>query len=114
MSDGWRDRITSEVAAKAAESAKNSPGTSASQRMSRVAFSVPAHQLLVRAASARGISLSGYARRSTMAMVALDLGLDPRAVFELDAAIAPLGKGGVGLTRDLDGELWGSWEVRRP
>jgi hypothetical protein len=49
-----------------------------------------------------------------MAMVALDLGLDPRAVFELDAASASLGKGGVGLTRDLDGELWGSWEVRRP
>lgn len=105
--DGWRQVISDAVTARAAASAANSPGTSAGQRMSRVAFSPEANHFLVRAANARGITLSGYVRRATMVQIALDLGIDPQVLFELDAPIRR--KGYAKGVRDLDGTLFGLW-----
>lgn len=98
------------VGARAAETAERSPGASQYAHISRVGISPDAHRFLVEAARRRGISIAGYIRRATLAHVALDLGLEATDLFQLDNAIAPLGKGGPGV-RDLDGELWGRWEV---
>lgn len=110
----WRSIIADRVAVAAADTRANSTGTSADQRFTRVAFSLAAHPYLLRAARARGISLSGYTRRATLARVADDLGMDPQQLFLLDNAIAPFGKGGNGGHHrefDLDGTLYGRWEV---
>lgn len=111
----WRSMIADQVAVTAADAREGRFGTAANQRMTRVAFSLAAHPFLLRAAQRRGISLSGYVRRATMAHVALDLGLDPIELFKLDAAIAPIGEGGDRWNpeRDLDGALYGRWEVER-
>jgi len=111
----WRSIIADQVAVQAAETRDRSPGSSATQRLTRVAFSLEAHPYLLRAAQLRGISLSGYVRRATMAHVALDLGLDPIDLFRVDSAIAPIGVGGSRwhAERDLDGTLYGRWEVER-
>ena len=111
----WKSMIRDQVAVTSAEAREKSNGTSAAQRLTRVGFSLAVHPYLLRAARQRGISLSGYVRRATMAHVALDLGLDPVDLFKLDAAIAPISRGGDRWRpdRDLDGELYGRWEVRR-
>lgn len=87
-----------------------SNGTSAAAAMVQMTFSHDAHPYLVKAARRRGISLSGYVRRAVMAHVALDLGIEATDLFELDTQI------GTGtpnkLTRDLDGALYGRWEVQ--
>ena len=77
------------------------------------ARAVAVHPFLVRAAQLRGISISGYIRRATMARVGADLGIDPVELFQMDSAITPLGKGGNPRhpDRDLDGALYGRWEV---
>jgi hypothetical protein len=107
--DGWRKVISDAVTARAAHTAANHRGASDQNRISRVGFAVDAHVFLVRAAKRRKISLSGYIRRATMAQVAADLGMDPRELFELDAAITPIGRRGSTPTKDLDGELYGLW-----
>lgn len=103
----WRTIVKDKAAVRVAESRQRSRGTSATQRMSRVAFSIDVHPFLVRAAQLRGISISGYIRRATMARVAADLGLPARDLFRIDSAIRARG----GADRDLDGERWGRWEV---
>lgn len=111
--DGWRDIIRDGVAARAADARKNSPGGSQTQHISRVGFSVDAHPYLVRAAQARGMSISGFIRRATMAVVAADLGIDPEEIFLLDTPVTPPGLSGRWQsTRDLDGELFGQWRFR--
>lgn len=111
---GWRDIIRDQVAVRAAETrAKSNAGSSADIRLSRIHFSVDVHPFLVRAAQQRGISISGYIRRATMARVAADLGIDPIQLFEMDSAIRPLGTRDDRrrAERDLDGALYGRWEV---
>lgn len=110
---GWRDIVRDQVAVRAKEAREKSPGSSATIRLSRVHFSVDVHPYLVRAAQQRGISISGYIRRATMARVAADLGIDPIELYEKDSAITPLGQGGSPRhpDRDLDGEKYGRWEV---
>lgn len=111
---GWRDMVRDAVDARAAETAVRSPRASQYAHISRVGFSPDAHGFLVRAAKARGISLAGYIRRATLAHVALDLGLTATDLFRLDNAVSPAGGGGNARwhgTRDLDGEMWGRWEV---
>lgn len=113
MADGWRDIVRDAVAARAAEARKNSTRGSQTAHISRVGFSTEAHPYLVRAAKARGMSVSGYIRRATMALVAMDLGIDPIEIFAVDTPLTP--PGGAGRwhsTQDLDGELFGRWEVR--
>lgn len=105
----WQQRILDGLEVRAAEANSRSYGTSATNRISRVGFSTAAHPYLVRAAQGRTISLSGYIRRATLAMVARDLGMDPKVLFELDAAIAPIDRRGAPPTKDLDGELYGTW-----
>jgi len=109
----WRDVIRDQVAVQAANTREKSNGSSATIRLSRAHFSVEAHPFLVQAAQRRGISISGYVRRATMARVAADLGIDPIELFKLDSAITPLGQGGNPRhpDRDLDGALYGRWEV---
>lgn len=110
---GWRDIIRDQVSVQAASAREKSNGDSATIRLSRIHFSVEAHPFLVRAAQQRGISISGYIRRATMARVAADLGIDPIELFKLDSAIRSLGtRDNSRLNdRDLDGELYGRWEV---
>jgi len=111
--DGWRDIARDAVAARAAEARKNSPSGSQTANISRVGFSVEAHPYLVRAAKQRGMSISGYIRRATMALVAMDLGIDPVEIFEVDTPLTPPGMAGRWhSTQDLDGELFGQWKVR--
>lgn len=110
--EAWRRLVIDAVTTRAAETTQRSRGASDSNRISRVGFHPDAHIFLVRAARKRGISLSGYIRRATMAVVAMDLGLEARDLFGLDAAITPIGRIGAPPTRDLDGELYGRWEVR--
>lgn len=111
--DGWRDIVKDAVAARAAEARKRSAGASQTAHISRVGFSVEAHPYLVRAAHQRGMSISGYIRRATMALAAMDLGIAPTEIFEKDTPLTPPGMAGRWhSTRDLDGELFGRWEVR--
>lgn len=113
MADGWRDIVRDAVAARAADARKNSNSGSQTANISRVGFSVEAHPYLVRAAKARGMSVSGYIRRATMAHVAMDLGIDPLEIFAVDTPLTPPGMNGRWQsTQDLDGELFGRWEVR--
>lgn len=107
--DGWRQVISDAVTARAARTAAAHRGASDNNRISRVGFAPDAHVFLVRAAATRGISLSGYIRRATMAQVAADLGMDPVELFERDAGITPIGRRGTMPTKDLDGELYGLW-----
>lgn len=106
----WRDMIRNQVEVTTRES-NDRRDSGPPIRLSRIHFSADVHPFLVRAAQRRGISISGYIRRATMARVALDLGLDPISLFTLDSAIAPIGKGGGVADRDLDGEKYGRWEV---
>lgn len=114
MGTSWRDLTRDAVAVRAADSAKRSHGGSAKTSVSRVGFSPAVMVYLVRAAALRGISIAGYIRRSVMAHVAMDLGIDPIEIFEQDMAIGPTGKGGATRmqTRDLDGSIYGQWKVR--
>ncbi|QNJ55517.1 ribbon-helix-helix DNA binding domain protein [Microbacterium phage Phinky] len=110
----WRDITKDAVAARAAESVKNSHGSVRNSVSSRVSFSPRVIPFLVRAAERRGISIAGYIRRSVMAHVAMDLGLDPIELFKLDLAIGPTGRGGATkmTNLDLDGARYGQWKVR--
>lgn len=111
---GWRDIAKDGVAAKVAESEAKNRNGAIYAHVSRVGYSPDVHRFLVDAAKARGISIAGYIRRATLAHVALDLGLEATDLFQLDNSISPLGVGGPGRSRgilDLDGELWGRWEV---
>lgn len=110
---GWRDVVRDAVDSRAAESATRNRGASATANISRVGFGVEANPYIVRAAKKRGISVSGYIRRSTAAMAALDLGIDPREIFEKDVAITPIGRIGARPSKDLDGELYGLWDIQR-
>lgn len=110
--DGWRDVIRDAVTVKAAETASRNRAASDKIRISRVGFLPAFHVFLVRAAKRRGISVAGYIRRAVAALVAMDLELDVRDLIELDAAVTPIGKNGTRPTKDLDGALYGRWEVR--
>lgn len=112
MSASWQKVISDQVAAKAADARARSTGASDSVRLSRVGIGPAAHPYLVRAAQARGISLAGYIRRATMAMVAVDLGMDAVDLFAIDLPIRPIGRPGEAPSLDLDGELYGRWEVQ--
>lgn len=113
MAGNWRDITRDAVAVRAREAQQRSRGASHSTRISRVGFSVDAHPFVVRAANTRGISVSGYIRRATLAMAALDLGMDPRLLFARDSAITPIGRVGAMPTKDLDGELYGIWAIQK-
>lgn len=106
----WRSVLRDRVQVKAATTREEQKAASNIFRISRVAFSVAAHPFLVRAAAKRGISLSGYIRRATMAFVARDLGLNQLDLFEIDAGVTPVGRRGA-PSKDLDGALYGTWEV---
>lgn len=114
MADDWRTLVSDAVSARAHETAKRSHGGSAKTSVSRVGFSPRVMPYLVRAAQLRGISIAGYIRRSVMAHVAMDLGLNPIDIFREDLAIGPTGRGGRadGRTMDLDGTRYGQWKVR--
>lgn len=112
MAGSWKEILSDAVEVRAAKTRAHTKGASDSLRISRVGLSIAAHQELVRAARLRGISISGYIRRATMALVAMDLGLEPRELFEKDIAIAPIGRRGATASKDLDGELYGRWEVQ--
>ncbi len=109
--DGWRQVVADAVEVRAADTARKNRGASDHANISRVGFGSEAHPYIVRAAKKRGISVSGYIRRATAAMAALDLGLDPKEIFEKDVAITPIGRIGAKPSKDLDGELYGTWEV---
>jgi hypothetical protein len=100
------------VAARAAETASRHRAASQYAHVSRVGLSVAAHSFLVEAARKRGISISGYIRRATLALVAMDLGLEATDLFEKDIAITPIGRRGAPPSRDIDGALYGRWEVQ--
>lgn len=108
----WRDVVRDQVAVSTAE-AKGHRGRNGGTRQTYMHLSIRAHEFLVHAARRRGISLSGYVRRAVLAHVALDLGLEAVDLFKLDGKIAPIGSGGGHALagRDLDGSLYGRWEV---
>lgn len=108
----WRTIIADQVAVKAAETREKNTYASDTAHISRVGLTVQAHHFLVRAARRRGISISGYIRRATLAFVAADLGMKPEELFELDSGITPIGRRGAPASKDLDGELYGKWEVQ--
>lgn len=112
----WRSIISDQIAVKGA--AARTHVASQHANISRVGFGVEAHPFVVQAARARGISVAAYIRRSTLGMVALDLGLELRDLLERDVAPSPYGSGGAEQRwgrgdRDLDGERFGSFAVRR-
>ena len=109
--DSFRQVIMDGVAAKAAETARKNRGASDHANISRVGFGAEAHPYIVRAAKKRNISISGYIRRATAAMAALDLGIDPREIFEKDVGITPIGRIGAPPSKDLDGILYGLWDI---
>lgn len=106
----WRQVIADQVYVRAKEAQRKSRGAGHRVSMNRIAFSRDVQPYLVKAANQRGISLSGYIRRATMAHVALDLGMEATDLFEIDLQINA-GDGPNKLTRDLDGERFGRWEV---
>ena len=107
----WRDRLRDQAEVNAAETRKNHAGASQTANISRVGFSSLVHPFLVRACRQRGISVAGYIRRATLARVAADLGLTATDLFALDVGITPIGRIGSRPTKDLDGALYGRWEV---
>lgn len=110
----WRTVITDQMALNA-EKARQNAGASHLANVSRVGFGVDVHPWVVRAARQRGISIAGYIRRSTLALVSLDLGVDLRDLLERDVAPAPFGERTNRWApgdRDLDGERYGHWEVQ--
>jgi hypothetical protein len=109
---GWRDLVRDAAVAKSHDTRKRSRGASDTAHISRVGFAVAAHKFLVLAARRRGISISGYIRRATLAVVAMDLGLKAIDLFEFDSGITPIGRVGSKPTKDLDGKLYGRWEVQ--
>lgn len=111
MADSWRQVVSDAMSVKTSETRKRSRGASNTANVSRVGFGVEAHPYIVKAARKRGISISGYIRRATAAMAALDLGIDPVEIFEKDVAITPIGRIGALPSKDLDGTLYGTWEV---
>lgn len=109
----WRTIVTDQMAVNAAKARQN-PGASNVANISRVGFGVDAHPYVVRAARARGISIAGYIRRSTLAMVSIDLGIELRDLLERDIAPAPFGQRTNRWQpgdHDLDGERFGRFEV---
>jgi len=106
----WRDMVKDQVAVKAAETREKHNGASQTANISRVGFSVNVHPHLVRAAKRRGISISGYIRRATLAVVAMDLGFKATDLFDSDTLVTPPGGRGA-PSKDLDGTLYGRWEV---
>jgi hypothetical protein len=108
----WRDLVRDQAAARSHDTKTRTRGASDSAHISRVGFLIAAHRFLVIAARKRGISISGYIRRATLAVVAMDLGLEAVDLFELDAGITPIGRVGSKPTKDLDGALYGRWEVQ--
>jgi hypothetical protein len=112
MGATWRDLISGLASAQSLDVATRNKGASDTAHISRVGFLRAAHHFLVLAARKRGISLSGYIRRATLAVVAMDLGLEATDLFELDAGITPIGRVGAKPSKDLDGKLYGRWEVQ--
>lgn len=106
----WRSMIKDQVAVKAADTRERNRGASQTANISRVGFSANVQPHLVRAAKRRGISISGYIRRATMAVVAMDLGFKATDLFDSDVMITPVGRNGA-PSKDLDGTLYGRWEV---
>lgn len=111
MAADWRTLVKDAAAAKAGETRTRNRGASDTANISRVGMGTQAHVFLVQAAKARGISISGYIRRATLAHVAMDLGMEATDLFALDLAITPIGRRGSLPDRDLDGEMYGRWEV---
>lgn len=107
----WRSMIRDQSAVNAARSREKNRAGSQYAHISRVGLAVAAHNLLVRAAKRRGISISGYIRRATLAVVAMDLGMNAVDLFEMDNGIAPPSRRG-SPSKDLDGAIYGRWEVQ--
>lgn len=107
----WRSNLRDSINVAATESSKHR-GASAHAHISRVGFTVKAHWYLIKAARKRHISISGYIRRATLAMVALDLEMKATDLFELDGGIMPIERNGP-PSKDLDGKLYGRWEIQR-
>jgi hypothetical protein len=107
----WRDLLADQARARSHDTQKRSRGASDSAHISRVGYSAAVHPYIVRAARQRGISISGYIRRASLALAAMDLGLEVVDLFGLDAAVTPIGRIGAKPSKDLDGTLYGRWEV---
>lgn len=97
-----------------AERARTSRGASHHQNVSRVGFSPLIQPILVRAARRRGISIAGYIRRATLAIIAIDLGIPVEELIEKDIRAASFGnrmnpwsKPGMEIEAQ-----YGSWKVR--
>lgn len=109
---GWRDVVRDAVTTRAAEVATRNRAASDKIRISRVGFAPLVHPFVVRAARQRNISLAGYIRRATLALAAMDLGMEVEELLELDAAVTMFGNGGAKPSKDLDGKRHGLWRVR--
>ncbi len=112
MGNGWRDVVRDAVTTRAAEVATNNRAASDKIRISRVGFAPLVHPFVVRAARRRNISIAGYIRRATLALAAMDLGMDVEELLEKDAAVTPFGNSGARPSKDLDGARHGFWGVR--
>lgn len=100
----WRDVVRADLDALPTRSEP----TRAARRPVSVALADPVESLLKQQAEKRGISRASYAKRATMALLALDLGIrladltrmDPRLVRETGYTI-----------EDPEGAAFGPWEL---
>jgi hypothetical protein len=74
-----------------------------------VNFRTPAGGLIRQAAEARGVTVAGFVRRATLAMVAQTLGMTYQQVIDADPTIQRAGK--YSPAADPEGKIGGPWEI---
>lgn len=106
---GWQERAIARVAARQRKNKRNNDRKNGMYLFFDDEFRV----LLDEACRRRDISLTGYGRRATMAMIAYDLGMDLEEVARHSAVPAGYGEGGGGrLVRTHDDGLGrGLWRI---
>lgn len=100
----WRDVVRADV---------NSMPPSVSDRngLNKITtdFRFAAYGIIAGAARMRRMSLASYLRRAGLAMAAYDLGIELKALLEIDPRVAR--ETGF-VVSDPDGTLFGRWEIR--
>lgn len=106
---GWQDRAIARVASRQAKTRRHNERKNGLYLF----FDDPLRVLLDEACKRRDISLTGYARRAMVAMIAHDLGMDLADVAQHGAVPAGYGETGGGRLKRThdDGKGRGPWNI---
>ena len=100
----WKDRVDAALAG-----VETSPAWDRGNTKLVASFRSPAPSLVREAAARRGVTVSGFVRRATLAMVAQTLGMDYLDVVAADPTIQLAGE--YFPAPDPSGRIGGPWEI---